>query len=539
MIPFPGVTGTSYQLASSKAETELSINVFREKIESGEGIGQFALNKSPGLNGNNRLDVLSPDPVRAMLELNDHLFAAVGPVIGDYASAFAVTFYGAIDDDGLPVQMAASQTSLVFVSAGTLYRINAGILTTPAVPFIPIGVAFGKNYFIALSNTMDQFYWSSDDGATWPAGNVQTAEAQANNMVAIRFINQMLCIIGNRITQWFSVGINPNAPFVPIDSGVMRSGTEAATSVGQIGGSLLWLERTQEGADSIIMTNGFTAVTVSNNYIGTKISQLRASAGRVDDAIGMTYKLRNQEFYRITFPTADYTLEYNKTLNEWEVPLWWDWQAGQYHRHRANCMASAFGKIFAGDHSTGQILEFDPACYTDYGYPLRINRRTPHIAQENKRIAISRLELWMQTGVGLTTPLYLNNYSLDATAFAAAIAAAVGLGTVSAIQSIVLNDIYFMLPYPSNIELPDISILQPLGFFEWGRDPQLTMKYSEDGGKSYSNDMNCPLGRAGEDPAVYWDRLGAPRDFVVDLSCDDPVQISISAAWIEPEALLS
>lgn len=538
MIPFPGVTGTSYQLASSKAETELSINVFRERIESGEGVGQFALNKSPGLNANAAI-LVGDAPGRGMLELNDHLFVASGALLVDYTSIYAQTALGPIANDGLPVQMAASQTSLVFVSSGVLYRVNGGALTTPVLPFTPLGVAFGKNYFIALSGDMDQFYWSTDDGATWPAGNVQTAEAQANNMLRIEFINQLLCLTGNRITQWFSVGADPNKPFVPIDSGVMRSGTEAPRSVAKLGSSLIWLERNEQGTDSIIMTNGFSPVTISNNYIGTKISQLREASGDLSDAIGTAYKLRNQEFYRITFPAADYTLEYNKTLNEWEVPLWWDWQNGQYHRHRSNCIASAFGLLWANDHTTGNVYKFDPAFYSDYGFPMRYNRRTPHLAQENKRIVISRLELWMQTGVGLVQPLWLNNYSMDAPTFTAAIAAAVALGTVSALQALVLQEIYFFQPYPANIALPDISILGPLGFYEWGRDPQINLKYSHDGGKSYSNEMKRSLGRAGENLEVFWNRLGAPRDFVIDLSGDDPCQLAISGAWIDPEVLLS
>lgn len=539
MTPFPGITAPSYQLASSKAETELSINCFRERIENGEGVGQFALNKSPGLNSNGALTAIAVAPVRGMLELNDHLFVAVGGLVGDYMSSYVVTAYGNIADDGRPVQMAASQTSLVFIAAGVLYRINGGALTTPVVPFAPVSIAFGKNYFIALSVTGNQFYWSTDDGATWLAGNVQTAEAQANAMVRAEFINQLLCLIGTRITQWFSVGTNPNAPFVPIDSGVMRSGTESATSVAKLGGSLIWLERTEEGTDSVIMTNGFTPVTVSNNYIGTKLSQLRAAAGTLGDAIGMSYKLRNQEFYRITFPTADYTLEYNKTLNEWQCPLWWDWQSGQYHRHRANCITSAFDLLFAGDHETGEIYQFDPACYHDYGFPLRYNRRSPHVARENKRIVISRFELWMQTGVGLVQPLWLNDYSMDLATFTAAVTALLVAATITAQQALIMSNIYARNPYQTNIALPADTVMNPLGFYEWGRNPQITMKYSADGGKSFSNDMNRSLGRAGEDPAVYWDRLGAPKDLVIDLSGDDPCQLSISAAWIEAEALLS
>src|SRR3990167_723956 len=544
MIPFGGITGQSYVLASTKAETELSINVYRERIESGEGMGEFCLNKSPGLNANGSIGLIAQAPVRGLLELNDHLFAAVGALIGDYTSSYVVATYGAIANDGLPVQMAASPTSLVFVSAGVLYRINGGALTTPALPFTPAGVVYGKNYFIALSRysgvagSGQQFFWSSDDGATWPAGNVQTAEAKANNMVAIQFINQMLCLIGNRITQWFSVGSNPNAPFVPIDSGVIQSGTEAASSIAKLGQSLLWLEQSEEGQHSVIMTNGFTPNKISNNYVANKITEL-AAASRVDDAIGMTYSLKNQDFYRLTFPTADYTLEYNKTLNEWQCPLWWDWRNGQYRRHRANCITSAFGRIYAGDHTDGNIFILDPTCYHDRGFPIRWNRRSPHVAEANKHLSVDRLELWMQTGVGLVTPLWLNDYTLDAATFAADLATQLVAGNITVQQSLVMQLIYDVKPYSTAVALPDAAIMTPLGFYEWGRDPRITMQYSPNGGKGWSNELNRALGRAGEDRTVYWNRLGAPRDFVVDLFGDDPCQVAISGAWLDAAELLS
>lgn len=537
-VHFSALVGPSYTMLSPKAEIELSINVYREAVETGQGVNNFALSKSPGLSVSGGVQTgLTVGSVRGMSELNGHVFTAIDGKFLDFDSSGIFIDYGAISNDGLPVQIAASETTLMFVSSGILYRINSGAMSIVTLSFLPIGIVFLKNYFVALSATFSEFYFSRDDGATFDPADFQSAEADANNIVAIRAINQMLCLVGNRISQWFSVGSNPNAPFDQIDSGVMRTGTNAPASVTQLGYSLLWLEETKEGQNTVIMTTGFTPNRISNNYVANKIRMLQKNGG-TDDAIGMAYKLNNQEFYRLTFPKADYTLEYNKTLNEWEDTLAWDWTLGQYHRHRANCLVSAFGKILAGDYTNGQIYELSPDVFDDYGFPLRWNRRTPHLVQENKRIAISRVDLGVQTGVGLTTPMWLNNYNLDAASFATAVAALVTATTITQAQADVLAKIYALAPYDTTVGLPDEPVMTPLGFYPWGVDPKITMKYSADGGKSYSNELTRSLGRAGQNPDVYWNRLGAPNDFVMDLSGDGPCQLGITMAWIEAEALL-
>lgn len=536
--PFDAITGPSYAMFSNKAENEKSVCVYRERVETNEGISPFVLNKSPGLKA--KLFGLGPGRWRGFYELNGYVFGVLGNKLYIFTLGSLSAPFGPMADDGLPVQMAASPNTLMIVSAGKLYRVNSNTLTQVSLSFQPIGIASLKNYFIVLSATMQQFYWSVDDGATFDPLNVQTAEADANNLLSIQSINQLLCIIGNRLTQWFSVGANPNKPFVPIDSGVMRSGTVAGASVEKLGSSLLWLERQKEGQYTVVMTSGFTAHTISNNYVANKIRSL-AAASTVDDAIGMSYRMNNQEFYRLTFPTADYTLEYNKTLGEWEDPLSWDWQNGRYRRHRANCMVSALGVTLVGDYANGEIYEMSPDLFHDAGYPMRWNRRTPHVVEGDKRIQIDRLGLGVQTGVGLMTPLWLNNYSLTPTTFIANLATQQGAGNVTGAQATALLAIYNVQPYDITLTLPDPTVLTPLGFYEWGRRPMINLKYSGDGGKggqnSWSSELPRDLGRAGENPQVFWSRLGANRDFVLDLYGDDPCQLAITSAWLDAQAL--
>lgn len=552
---FEALLGESYTLFSEKADVEKSINVWREVIQSGQGTSRIAMYRSPGISP--LVEVLQAGAVRRLLSAtvngSEAVVAAVANrvYLGTSISAWQ-TYPTLIQNTTNFVQMAASFTSVLIVADGHLYRLNAGTLTEIALSFTPIGVAFLKNYFVVLSSTFQQFYWSEDDGATFPADQVQTAEADANDVVAIQVLNQQLWLIGNRITQVYYVGSNPNAPLIPNDSAVIRSGTISAASCQLLGDCLLWLERTAEGQYSVVRTEGYSVVPASNYYVNNEIRKIARALGEEDlsDATGLTFSFNGHDFYRLT--VGDKTFEYHKNNNEWEETLWWNWIEGQYHKHRGLSAVAAFGRILVGDHTNGIIYGLSPDEFTDFGFPVRWNRRAPHVIEENKRVKYPRLDLGCETGVGLVEPLWLNNYSMDEATFITALAQAVTDGDVTADQAVVLQKIYDFLPYVPLNPYPTPQVMHDLGFYPWGTTsalddgtiigtpPQIVMRYSNDGGRSYNNDMTRSMGAHGDyDHLVYWNRLGMAQDRVFDFYGTDPCKLALTAAWFEPEAMRS
>ena len=534
-MKFDALLGESYVLASDKADCERSINVWRERIESDQGTGPVWMRRSPGIRP--LITNLGVGTVREMFQANSEasggLFAVVNDSVyyGSDPAAMGV-FSTKIQPTGF-IQMAASVTSLMIVSDGHLYRINSAALTEITVPFTPIGVVFLKNYFIVLAAELGQFYWSEDDGATFPADQVQTAEADANNVLAIQVLHQQLWLIGSRISQVYFVGPNPNAPFVPNDSGVIRSGTIAAASVRALGDSLYWLEDTAEGRNSVVRTRGYAIEKVSNNYIDAKLDTIT-----VDDAVGWTFEISGTEFYRLSFPTADISIEFNATLKEWEEIISTDFVTSTDHRHRCQSAVNAFDKTLVGDRDNGIIYEMTVQEYTDAGFPIRSNRRAPHITEEQKTIRYGRLDLMCETGVGLVDPLWLNDYTLQPDAFLTALTNAVGGGTVTVAQSYTLQDIYDGVPYTPLNPYPDPATMVSLGFYPWGRDPVITMSYSNNGGKQFGMGVERSLGAAGEnDLMVYWNRLGQAKDRVFDFVDMNPCKLAWTGCDIEAEAL--
>lgn len=533
IVPFEALVGPAYTAFSSKADVQLSVNCYRQRVQSGQGVNPYVLYKSFGITP--YITDIPAGVHRGSYELNGHAFYVVGNTVYEYIDAVQQRTYGPIANDGLPVFMAASEVSLLIVSANTLYRINAATLSTPATSFTPGGIAFLKNYFVSFDVNTNDFYFSSDDGATWPAGNIQTAEADANFIVAIMAHQQLLWLIGNRITQVFYVVANADAPFSPVDSGVIQSGAKAAASVRQCGESLIWLERNKEGEGSVVMTSGFSIARVSD-YFAVNFIESLAQDFDISDAIGMSFTLGGQDFYRLTFPSADKTLEFNRTEKDWEELQWFNWRMGTFHRHRGNTIVAASGKILVGDHTNGIVYEMGVHLFTDYGFPLRGLRRTPHIVNNNRQVWYGRMDLGCETGVALLTPLWLNDYSQDAATFAANLATAVAGATVTAAQAIVLQQIYDFAPYTPLDPYPDDATMTSLGFYKWGDDPQIELQYSNDGGETFSGALSRSMGRVGQKRLQpSWNRLGEAEDRVFQLTFSDPVKYAITNAWLDIE----
>lgn len=540
-MDFPQILGPTYSGYSLKAESQRTMNMYLERIESGAGRAEYVLIRHHGLR-TFLLVAYTKLTCRGFLELANHLFDVQDDTVYDLGSdGSIIATYSPIANDGLIVSMAASQNSLFVVSVNTLYRINSGVMTTPALPFTPLAVVTIAGYVVALSNANRRFYWSTDDGVTWNALDFQTLETDLpNNLVNIIVDHEEMWVFCNRNAQVYVVGDDPRAPFVRVSAGEIMHGLGARLALCQLDNTLFWLGKNRDGESIVWRANGYTPMRVSNHAVENSIR----GYSRHDDAIMQTYQLNGHSCLRLTFPSANNglgaTWEYDASVNNWTEVGFWNYRLGQYERHRGNCYVSAFGKILVGDHSNGLIYEMSPDFYSDFGYPIRWERRCPHIVKENKRIRYKRFEVMPQTGTGETTPVWLNDYSLDAATFTTNLNAQVALGNVTAQQAVILTNIYNRNAYAQSVALPGDSILTPLGFYEIGRNPQIGMRYSNDGANTWSAYSYRDVGRAGNfNKRLQWWYLGMGRDRVWEISGDAPAKTAIVGAAFDADVCLS
>ena len=218
---------------------------------------------------------------------------------------------------------------------------------------------------------------------------------------------------------------------------------------------------------------GQSEIMQMNGYIPQRISTHAVENTLVnkyvDDAIAWTYQLEGHECYVISFPTIDITWVYDITTGMWHKWLATDPLTGQYTRHTGNCSAVFQGKVVVGDIDDGHIYTLDPNTYTDDGVEIRRLRRCPHLVTDLQRQYFDELQIQFQPGVGNST--------------------------------------------------------------DPGFSPQAMLRWSNDGGSTWSNEHWTTIGQIGAyKNRAIWRRLGWSRDRVFEVVVTDPVKAVIISA---------
>ncbi len=127
-------------------------------------------------------------------------------------------------------------------------------------------------------------------------------------------------------------------------------------------------------------------------------------------------------------------------------------------------IAPAFGKIYAGLDS-GRLCELDVDTYSDVDGPIRRAAVTPPLYSDGKRSVVTVLEVECELGVGLAS----------------------GQGST----------------------------------------PEIMMRWSDDGGATWSNERRAPLGRMGNRKSrAIFRRLGMFRQRMFEFAISDPVKVA-------------
>ncbi len=222
-------------------------------------------------------------------------------------------------------------------------------------------------------------------------------------------------------------------------------------------------------------SRGIATILMMNGYGMRRIStyaieQRIQSYSIVSDAVAFSYQEAGHEFYVISFPTADETWVYDISAGVWHQRTWTDNQ-GMPHRIRANCSMNFRGKVIVGDYSNGNLYVMDRSAYTDNGQPIIRRRRCPHLTNDLKRIFYNDLQIQFQPGVGLQSGQ--------------------------------------------------------------GSNPQAMLRYSDDGGSTWSNERWTTIGAVGKyKNRAIWRRLGYARDRVFEVTVSDPINACIISANI-------
>lgn len=466
------ILGQAYVLRSPNAADNRMVNLYPEAIPN-EGQTAGWLQRAPGLR---LLASIGTGPIRGVWDFQADAttaFVVSGNELYKIDSAYTATLLGTIAGTG-PVSIADNGTQVFVAANGPSYIYNntTNVFSQITDPDFSgaVTVAYLDGYFV-FNEPNSQKVWVTSLLDGLSVDPLDFASAEGTP-------DQLSSLIVTNREVWL---FGTNSIEVWYDAGAadfpLARIQGASNELGCVAPySVAKIDNSVFwlGADA----RGSGVVYRSNGYTGVRASnhsiewQIQ-SYGNISDAIAFTYQQDGHFFYVLTFPTVGKTWVYDITTQSWHERA--GWSNGSFVRHRANCQMNFNNEIVVGDYENGNIYAFDNEVYSDNGAPqkwLRSWRALPSGTNNLKRTAQHSLQLNCEAGVGLN------------------------LGQ--------------------------------------GNDPEVMMRWSDDGGHTWSNEHWSKMGKIGQyGYRTFWRRLGMTmklRDRVYEVSATDPVKIAIVGA---------
>lgn len=184
---------------------------------------------------------------------------------------------------------------------------------------------------------------------------------------------------------------------------------------------------------------------------------------------GWTYQEEGHAFYVITGGNLQTSLVYDLSTGLWHERSFLN--NGIDEQHLGSCCMYAFDKQLVGSRIDGKIYHMSLGYYDDAGNAISRRRVYTHLIDELKQIRYNSLEIGFETGVGLQSGQ--------------------------------------------------------------GSDPQVSLRLSKDGARTWSDYYTTSLGAVGRyNQQVKFRRLGISQQMTFEISITDPVKVAIVGSYL-------
>lgn len=471
------ILGQSYVARSVNAADARMVNLFAEVLS--EGKEAAFLQRAPGLR---LLATVGFGPIRGVWAFSNNdgiAFVVSGTELYKIDNSYTATKIGNVSGTG-PVSMADNGIQLFIACNGPSYIYNATTLAFGQItdPDFPgaLTVCYLDGYFV-FNEPNSQKMWITHLLDGTSIDPLDFASTEGSP-------DGLLAVSSNFREIW-------------------AFGTNSIEVWYDTGASDFPLRRIQGAFNELGLAAPFSVAKVDNGlfwlgrdrrgqgivYRANGYSGERISTHAVEwqiqqypdltDAIAYTYQQDGHSFYVLLFPSANTTWVYDLATQAWHERA--GWKNGMFTRHRSNCQMAFNHEIVVGDFENGNIYALDLDDYSDNGEIQKWMRSWRALGpgkNDLKRTAHHSLQLDIDSGVGL-------------------------------------ND-------------------------GQGSDPQVMLRWSDDGGHTWSNEHWASIGKIGQYyRRVFWRRLGMTlkiRDRVYEVSGTDPVKIAIMGAELHASA---
>jgi hypothetical protein len=470
MPPLPGFIGPSGLVRSPNASAERCINLYAEQVESQRGT--YMLLSMPGLRP---VALLPSGPVRGLYTAtNGRVFAATSTTLFEVFAGWTFLSRGTIHTGTAPASFTDDGVHMVFTVDGIGYGYN---LTTNALTTLPLTgpQTFGQLGYIdgriVCNEPGTRHFWYT------PILDALTWPALSFYSAEARPDLLVTLLVDHRELWLFGT----QSLEVWFSTGDALSPFARMQNV--------FIEQgieTPHSVDTLDNTlfwlggspRGAGPMWTVNGYQPVRVSthaveSAMAGMPTVGDAIVSTARHGGHAWVVWDFPSGGETWAFDTATQAWA-----EWPSlladGSFTNYPSNTHCSAFGEHLFGDRNTGQLYIWDIE-YHRFGTAPRVCRRTsPHVRNEQKRLRYTQFRLEAESGVGLDGS-------------------------------------------------PPVGV-----------DPQVMLRYSVDGGHSWSQGRWRSAGKSGKaQQQLCWYNLGQHRQMAFEATQTDPCKVAWLAAYLE------
>ena len=322
------------------------------------------------------------------------------------------------------VSMADNGTQLmILVPGGKGYIYQSGGLVEITDPDFtangtPQHVVFIDGYFACSTDSKKWIVSSLNDGTSWDALDVGTAESNPDSIVAPIVLNNQIFLTGSITTEGFRNIGGAGFPFqrsnVFLDKGCSAPFTLLATNQ-----RFFMIGKGKNEQEAVWMYHGGSFQKISTIAIDTILQSY--TDDELLEAFAITWSTQGQ--YYISFTVSDRTFVYSITSGLWherKSTIYNTINVPEQKRWRVNSLVTAYGENIVADAYTGYVGVLDKDTYTDYNNYLVRTISTMPIVNEGRSYRCPKIELTMESGVGnneVTNPMVSLAISRDGKTF--------------------------------------------------------------------------------------------------------------------------
>ena len=274
-------------------------------------------------------------------------------------------------------------------------EITAPGFTANGVPQVP---AFVDGFFLVTTDAKKIIRSNINDGLTWNSLNFGTAEADPDEIRGIAILKNQPYVAGSKTIEMFRNIAAAGFSFQRVTGYVISKGVFAPHTFIQAADNLFFVGGGEQESPAIwMLPPAGEPQKISTDAIDTQLQ--RMSIEDITNAFAWTYSQNGGYFIGFSFTKQCHVYDISNGMWHERESQVLDLKGFTYTaRWRANCILTAYNKVFVADSQSGKIGELSPFLYREFGRAIRRLVVTPPISNQIQPFFISRVDAVMDQG---------------------------------------------------------------------------------------------------------------------------------------------